>query len=136
MFKKISYKFPIQEDLDLFEKHFIETIGEKKFQKILLINPPDGDKAMFNLQTAKLKRYPNYPPYGLGIISNQLEKRGYDVQILNLNDHLLTKANELEDFDYDNIVFNHLDGSRFSWFNLYVYHDTQVIKKRNRSYCK
>ena len=32
-----------------------------------------GDKAM-NLQTAKLKRYPNYPPYGLGIISNQLEK--------------------------------------------------------------
>ena len=65
---------------------------------------------MFNLQTAKLKRYPNYPPYGLGIISNQLEKRGYDVQILNLNDHLLTKANELEDFDYDNIVFDHLDG--------------------------
>ena len=110
MFKKLSYKFPIQEDLDLFEKHFIEAIGEKKFQKILLINPPDGDKAMFNLQTAKLKRYPNYPPYGLGIISNQLEKRGYDVQILNLNDHLLTKANELEDFDYDNIVFDHLDG--------------------------
>ena len=36
MFKKLSYKFPIQEDLDLFEEHLTEMIGEKKFQKILL----------------------------------------------------------------------------------------------------
>ena len=109
MLKNISFKFPIEEDIELFRQSFIKTIGEKKFQKILLINPPDGDIEMFNLETAKLKRYPNYPPYGLGIISNQLLKRGYDVEILNLNDHLLTQANEVEKFDYNKIVFEHLN---------------------------
>ena len=59
-----------------------KIFANKGIQKILLINPPDGDQKIFNFQTAKSGRYTNFAPYGIGIIAKHLEKRHYDTKIL------------------------------------------------------
>ena len=88
--KKISTLIPIPEEIEELETTLEIILPSRQFNKILLINPPDGDANLFNLSTAKLCRYPNYPAYGLGILANHLKKRGYNVQILNLNNHLFS----------------------------------------------
>lgn len=75
-----------------------------RVERVLLINPPDGDADLFNLATAKRGRYHNYPPYGLTVLGAQLRKIGVDVRILNLNHELLVAAHacDTEDaFDFD-----------------------------------
>ena len=57
--------------------------------KILLINPPDVDAALFDYDTAKRGRANNYPAYGLGVLARHLINRGFVPQILNLNHELL-----------------------------------------------
>lgn len=78
----------------------------KSINKILLINPPDGDGGIFNYDIAKTGRYTNFAPYGLGVISEHLKKRGFETQILNLNHVILEKVKRLkkDDFDYQNIL--------------------------------
>lgn len=107
-FKKISTNFLLDEDKALLDLTLRKILSDhKQINRVLLINPPDGDEKMFNLETARLRRYPNYPPYGLGIIANHLKKRNFEVKILNLNDYLLTQANEDENFTYKK-VYDHL----------------------------
>ncbi len=80
---------------------------KKKFpsgiEKILLINPPMTTKDNFDLNMARTQSYPCYPPYGLGLLSSQLENRGYITKITDLNLELMKQANASspEQFDYD-----------------------------------
>ncbi len=77
-----------------------------RIDRILLINPPDGDRDLFNVATAKRGRYHNYPPYGPLVLAEQVRRMGIDVRVLNLNHEVLFAAWHCEDedtFDYDAI---------------------------------
>src|SRR5512134_2699070 len=75
-----------------------------RIERVLLINPPEGDADLFNVATAKRGRYHNYPPYGLTVLGAHLRGLGIGVRILNLNHEMLVAASacETEDaFDFD-----------------------------------
>lgn len=73
-------------------------------QRFLLVIPPDADEQMFNYSTAKRGRYWNFPPYGPGLLAAHLRDEGLEVDMLNLNDEVLTACQtsaKEEDFDFD-----------------------------------
>jgi len=77
-----------------------------RIDRMLLVTPPDGDAELFRLQTAKRRRYPNYPPYGMAVLATHLRGLGVDVEILNLNHELLkaaNRSNDSGDFDFDRV---------------------------------
>lgn len=86
------------------EARDIRSIFGKGIQKILFVNPPDGDAALFRPQTARRRRYANYPPYGLGVLATQVRSLDVTAEVLNLNDYLLRRCiswPEQEDFPFD-----------------------------------
>ncbi|MBN2752119.1 MAG: radical SAM protein [Rhodospirillaceae bacterium] len=91
----------------LHAKAFLNQCFPKgRIDRVLLVNPPDGTDALFRLPTAKRRRYPNYPPYGLGVLAQHLRKIGKDVHILNLNHEILAATNAFTDdgvFPFDAI---------------------------------
>ena len=92
---------------EIIKEELRQLFVKSKCQKILLINPPDGDEKIFNFKIAKSGRYTNFAPYGFGIISKHLTKRGYDVEILNLNHIILKCVNEVnseKEFNYNKII--------------------------------
>lgn len=83
--------------------HLSSLFGGTSVRKILLVNPPDVQAALFDYNTAKRGRANNYPTYGLGVIARHLLNSGYDVKICNLNHEVLKKvaASECsEEFDF------------------------------------
>ncbi len=78
----------------------IKEIFPEKCQKILLVNIPGVSKEDFDLATAKLKRYPCFPPYGIGILSRKLQEAGYEAKIIDLNFEILSRVSE-DNFNYD-----------------------------------
>ena len=108
--KKISTQFLLDADKNEIDLILDKLVPKNKnYNRILLISPPDGDKNQFNIKTALSGRYPNFPPYGLGIIANHLKKRKFEVEILNLNNHLLEKAHSLkESLVYEEVINNYL----------------------------
>jgi len=74
--------------------------------RILLVNPVQVPEEDFNNDVAVDNRYPVYPPYGLGVLSAELRRRGYETELLDLNfivqDDLKNKeaAGNLKDFNY------------------------------------
>lgn len=80
------------EELLLAEK-FLENKFPKGLKKVLLITPPDGTDDLFQIGTAKRRRYPNYPAYGLGLLAQHLRNIGIEVSMINLNHELLKEAN-------------------------------------------
>lgn len=54
-------------------------------KRVLLVNPPHVPEEDFDVNVATDNRYPVYPPYGLGILSENLRKRGYVTDIIDLN---------------------------------------------------
>ena len=68
--------------------------------KILLVNIPQVGETNFDLATAKLKRYPCFPPYGLGLLSYGLRIAGYTPTLIDLNFEILSHMNDLS-FRYD-----------------------------------
>jgi radical SAM superfamily enzyme YgiQ (UPF0313 family) len=72
--------------------------------RVLLINPPDGTRDLFQYDTAKRGRYTNYPPYGLGVLAAKLRSMGIEVEICNLNHTILSACRQTSaeaDFDFD-----------------------------------
>ncbi len=53
--------------------------------RILLVNPIGVPEEDYDIQVALQDRYPIYPPYGLGVLSTCLQKRGYETDIIDLN---------------------------------------------------
>lgn len=69
-------------------------------QRVLLVNPPDTDASLFRVDTARRGRYTNYPPYGLLVLATHLKSIGIEVEVLNLNDKVLARAQKSQ-FDFD-----------------------------------
>jgi radical SAM superfamily enzyme YgiQ (UPF0313 family) len=57
----------------------------KGCRRILLINPPVIPEHDFDREVALSRRYPVFPPYGLGILNRELKKHGYVSEIVDLN---------------------------------------------------
>lgn len=96
-----------QDEKDKIRSNLKKIFSEKKIEKILLINPPDGDKTIFNFEVAKTGRYTNFAPYGIGVIAKHLEKINYETKILNLNHLILEKVSNCihkEEFSYENVL--------------------------------
>lgn len=72
-------------------------------RRVLLVNPPDADSGLFRIETARRGRYTNYPPYGLGVLAQNLRTVGVDVRLLNLNHVVLKAARFDEPFSFDQI---------------------------------
>ena len=71
---------------------FLERLTKRfsgPLQRILLINPPQMATKDFIGHFSKKKRYFGYPPYGLGLLSRGLHKKGYTVDLLDLNLEIL-----------------------------------------------
>lgn len=75
-----------------------------EIRRVLLVTPPDGSAELFRPSTARRRRYPNYPAYGLGVIAQHLRSVGVETRMINLN-HLVLKACKeaalQEAFDFD-----------------------------------
>ena len=76
---------------------------ERRIDRVLFVTPPDGEAELFRQETAKRRRYPNYPPYGQAVLASHLRRHGVDCQILNLNHEVLKAAysKDVEAFDFD-----------------------------------
>ncbi len=89
-----------------------EEIGSKireKFQdrgceRILLVNPPQTTRDVFDVKVAKAGNYPCYPPYNIALLSKGLEERGYITQLLDMNYEILKRAfDSNEEFNFYNV---------------------------------
>src|SRR5438552_8106358 len=58
-------------------------------RRVLLVTPPESPEQHFNIDLVLNKRYPCFPPYGPGILARNLENRGYQGALLDLNYHVL-----------------------------------------------
>lgn len=93
------------------EQQFDFRFPARNIERILFVVPPDSDVKNFNYETCKLGRYPNFPPYGVGVLSTRLRKEGIKVDVLNLNQIVLKTCREArseEDFHFETVVFNAL----------------------------
>ena len=70
---------------------FFARYFPRNVRRVLLVNPPDADSGLFRIETARRGRYTNYPPYGLGVLAQNLRDVGVEVRLLNLN-HVVLKA--------------------------------------------
>lgn len=80
---------------------FFARYFPRNIRRVLLVNPPDADSSLFRIETAKRGRYTNYPPYGLGVLAQNLRDIGIDVRILNLNHIVLKEARSSASFNFD-----------------------------------
>lgn len=70
-------------------------------KRILLVTPPESPEQEFNVDLALNKRYPCFPPYGAGVLARNLERRGYQGALLDLNFHVLRHTHQnTEDFHF------------------------------------
>jgi radical SAM superfamily enzyme YgiQ (UPF0313 family) len=63
-------------------------------KRVLLVTPPESPEKDFNRDLVLSRRYPCFPPYGPGILARNLEHRGYQGALLDLNFHVLKQGHE------------------------------------------
>lgn len=63
----------------------LKAVFPRGCKKILLIEPQQVPEEDYDIKVALDKRYPVYPPTGLAILSRVLARRGYFVDLLELN---------------------------------------------------
>ena len=80
--------------IDPSTKAIVEKIKQvfspQSYLRVLLVNPLQFPDKLINLKIAKKKRYYEYPPYGLRLLCANLNKRGYDVENIDLNEESVT----------------------------------------------
>lgn len=92
--QKLDFKFP-----------------QRNLKRVLFVAPPDSNAKNFNYETCKLGRYPNFPPYGVGVLASRLRNEGVIVDVLNLNLVVLRacRSSETEDdFHFESVVLGAL----------------------------
>ena len=62
-----------------------EKFPEGKCERILLINPPQTTRDVFDVKIAKAGNYPCYQPYNIALLSRGLEDKGYKTELLDMN---------------------------------------------------
>lgn len=95
---------PNAEDLAEVRSFLVRHFPKRRISRVLLVNPPDGESGLFRHATAKRRRYPNYPPYGLGILAQGLRSIGVVPRIINLNHSVLASchaSSSTQEFDFD-----------------------------------
>ncbi len=95
----------INDDHLLAKAHIDSVMNGRKIKRVLFVNPPDVDESIFDYDVAKRGRGNNYPSYGIGILTAQLSRLGYETDIINLNHELLKKvyySKNSKDFNYLN----------------------------------
>lgn len=70
-------------------KDKLKTIIKSPCQRILLIHPQHISEDDFSIEKALRSRYWSYQPYGCGVLARDLEARGYQTDILDLNYEVL-----------------------------------------------
>ena len=83
-----------------------ESFPGGAIRRVLFFSPPDGEAELFRFDTAKRRRYPNYPPYGPALLATQLRQLGIEVEIVNLNHEVLRAVHEAKDeadFDFEQV---------------------------------
>lgn len=83
-----------------------DLFPDGEIRRILLVAPPEVTEFRFRHELAKKKRYPNFMPYGLGVIATRLREVGVEVEICNLHNELLKAAfnlSETERFSFKKI---------------------------------
>jgi radical SAM superfamily enzyme YgiQ (UPF0313 family) len=78
----------------------IKGIPKGNYKKVLIINPPQIPEEDFDINIARTKNYPCFPPYGPGVLCKSLESRGYITEISDLNYDILYSANNDTNFNY------------------------------------
>jgi radical SAM superfamily enzyme YgiQ (UPF0313 family) len=85
-------------------REFLKSLFPRGITKVLFLVPPDSNKEIFNFSTAKRGRYPNYPPYGLMVLAQNVRTLNIKTELLDLNNEILkaVKNTASEDnFDFD-----------------------------------
>ena len=83
-----------------------------RLDRVLLVNPPDADASLFRFDAARRGVCPNFPPYGLVVLAEQLRRVGVHVRIVNLNHEVLKASHAAASaaaFDLDCVWQRHLD---------------------------
>ncbi len=99
-------------DAPLIEAELNLIFPARSIKRILFVVPPDGDVTHFSYETCKLGRYPNFPPYGVGILVTRLRRLGLSVDILHLNNAVLKTCRASlseEQFNFTQVVSDHLN---------------------------
>ncbi|MCI0415655.1 B12-binding domain-containing radical SAM protein [bacterium] len=65
------------------------------YKKILLIHCPQISEQDFLWENARLKRYPNFPPYGPAILVTSLEEHGYSTDLCDLGHEVIGHAHRV-----------------------------------------
>ena len=95
-----------------FFKYIDLIFPSRRIRNILFIIPPDADSGMFNYNTAKRKRYWNFPPYGVGVLASHLRLIDINVSIINLNNLVLKKSqnsNSEKEFNFNSCIQTELE---------------------------
>lgn len=104
---------PIQQmETAAIETRLNQLFPARNIRRVLLITPPDAEAANFQYATAKRRRYPNYPPYGLAVIAQKLRAIGIEVAITNLNHEILKQccnSSTEAEFEFDAVWQSRLD---------------------------
>lgn len=104
---------PNDNGLDLLIDAWLDrNFPGRNIKRVLLVTPPDAEAEYFRYDTARRRRYPNYPPYGLAVLAKKLQSINVEVRITNLNHVVLReccRSSSKEEFDFDLAWQNQLD---------------------------
>lgn len=101
------YFAPKDQGFDNSKFYEYSTTLRKKYvfnNRVLLIQTPQFLLETFDVEIARNRGYYAYPPTGLQWIAKALSSRNLEIDILDLNYHLLQKVIKDEAFDYNNWI--------------------------------
>ena len=84
----------------------LQSLFGNKCHRILLIQPLPLNTEYLEINQVKNRRYYAWPPYGLGVLCENIKNRGYEVKILDLNYEVLSHINNNAE-NYDDTLAQH-----------------------------
>lgn len=105
--KKYEHVFEASEGADgdraaLYDK-IVSVMDGRLCQRVLMIQCPQIGEETFNVENAKLKRYPSFPPYGPCLLVRVLEANGYDADIVDLDFEVIDQVHRVADYNFRSV---------------------------------